>query len=258
MLTQFRHHYPQGSLISELINIDRGLYLVRVSIEANKVTLATGLAGADTIELAEDRARERAIAALGLEKLPLHHNQSDKETMRQGDNETRRLGDDEERNNTSHTVQGSPITQPTPEIKAPQPIPSPVESENHQPDFTNTSSKEILTKEVLTKEVLTESNGEKPALETQEYPKNIFDQPIVESSASPESPSDSEAESSPPVQIDFNEIRHKIDLEMKRLNWTKEQGRDYLLSTYGKRSRLHLLDDELFEFLHYLENLPNS
>ncbi|MDJ0577753.1 MAG: hypothetical protein QNJ65_21660 [Xenococcaceae cyanobacterium MO_234.B1] len=250
MLTQFRHHYPQGSLISELINIDRGLYLVRVSIEANGVTLATGLAGADTIELAEDRARERAIAALGLEKLPLHHNQSDKET--------RRLGDDEERNKTSHTVQSSSVTQPTPEIKAPQPIPSPVESENHQPDFTNTSSTEVLTKEVLTKEVLTESNGEKPALESQEYPRNIFDQPIVESSASPESPSDSEAESSPPVQIDFNEIRHKIDLEMKRLNWTKEQGRDYLLSTYGKRSRLHLLDDELFEFLHYLETLPNS
>ena len=247
MLTQFRHHYPQGSLISELINIDRGLYLVRVSIEANGVTLATGLAGADTVELAEDRARERAIAALGLEKLPLHHNQSDKET--------RILGDDEEINNTSHTVQSSQITQPTPEIKSPQPIPSPVESENHQHqlDFTNTSSKEVLTKEVLT-----ESNGEKPALETQEYPRNIFDQPIVESSASPESPSDSEAESSPPVQIDFNEIRHKIDLEMKRLNWTKEQGRDYLLSTYGKRSRLHLLDDELFEFLHYLENLPNS
>ena len=249
MLTQFRHHYPQGSLISELIDIDRGLYLVRVSIEANGVTLATGLAGADTVELAEDRARERAIAALGLEKSPLHHNQSDKETRRQGDKETRRqgdketrrLGDDEKRNKTSHTVQSSQITQPTPEIKAPQPIPSPVESENHQPDFTNTSSTEVLTKEVLT-----ESNGEKPALETQEYPRNIFDQPIVESSASPESPSDSEAESSPPVQIDFNEIRHKIDLEMKRLNWTQEQGRDYLLSTYGKRSRLHLLDDELF------------
>ncbi len=250
MLTQFRHHYPQGSLISELINIDRGLYLVRVSIEANKVTLATGLAGADTIELAEDRARERAIAALGLEKSPLLHDQSDKKTRRQEDKETRRQGDDE-KNKTSHTVQSSQITQPTPEIKAPQPIPSPVESENHQPDFTNTSSTEVLTKEVLT-----ESNGEKPALETQEYPRNIFDQPIVESSASPESPSDSEAESSPPVQIDFNEIRHKIDLEMKRLNWTKEQGRDYLLSTYGKRSRLHLLDDELFEFLHYLENLP--
>ena len=44
---------------------------------------------------------------------------------------------------------------------------------------------------------------------------------------------------------------------MKRLSWTKEQGRDYLLSTYGKRSRLHLSDPELLEFLEYLENLPN-
>ena len=60
-----------------------------------------------------------------------------------------------------------------------------------------------------------------------------------------------------PIEFDFNQIRHKIDLEMKRLSWTKEQGRDYLLSTYGKRSRLHLTDDELLEFWHYLETLPN-
>ena len=68
MLTKFRHHYPQGSLISELIYIDRGLYLVKVSIEVEGVVLATGLAGENTIELAEDAARVRAIAALVLEK----------------------------------------------------------------------------------------------------------------------------------------------------------------------------------------------
>ncbi|MDJ0742559.1 MAG: hypothetical protein QNJ32_04250 [Xenococcaceae cyanobacterium MO_167.B27] len=236
MLTQFRHYYPQGSLISELINIDRGLYLVRVSIETEGVTLATGLAGADTIELAEDRARERAIAALGLDKSPVK---------------------------PSPTVTSPKIIQPsavtavkhqevsnsTPELKTPQPIPSPVELENHQPNFTSNSSREIIT----------ESKTEKPSQETQEYQRNIFDQPIVENSASPESISAPETEVSyPPVEYDYSEIAHKIDLEMKRLNWTKDQGRDYLLSTYGKRSRLHLKNNELLEFLDYLETLPSS
>ena len=54
----------------------------------------------------------------------------------------------------------------------------------------------------------------------------------------------------------FNAIKHYTDLEMKRVNWTKEIGRDHLLITYGKRSRLHLTDSELVEFWHYLMDLP--
>lgn len=238
MLTQFRQHYPQGSLISELIDIDRGLYLVRVSITAAEVTLATGLAGADTIELAEDRARERAIAALGLEKVELKSAAKVEST------------------NIPPQPQipvAPPIEPPAVNNSTPEPQPPiavTIASENHQPSTINTAVPEVIT----------ESSPEKPLLETSESPKNIFDQPIVETATSPEpiSTEPLETEASAPVQLDFNEIRHKIDLEMKRLNWTKEQGRDYLLSTYGKRSRLHLQDDELLEFLYYLENLPNA
>ena len=221
MLTQFRHHYPQGSLISELIDIDRGLYLVKVSLEVDGVTLATGLAGANTIELAEDRARERAIAAFGLETKRVK-DKGPRETGIQGDKDVSRVV----------------TTQPQPTIQPPSPIPQPVAagvvSENNRASVTNNLATEVVTP------------PEKSTVE-----KNIFDQPIVEDTPPPVT------ESAPPEQLDFNEIRHKIDLEMKRLKWTKEQGRDYLLSTYGKRSRLHLQDDELLEFLHYLENLDS-
>ena len=44
---------------------------------------------------------------------------------------------------------------------------------------------------------------------------------------------------------------------MERLAWTKEQGKDYLLKTYGKKSRHLLSDQELLEFLNYLQNQPN-
>jgi hypothetical protein len=53
--------------------------------------------------------------------------------------------------------------------------------------------------------------------------------------------------------MDFNQVMAQIDVEMKRLQWTKEQGRDYLRSTYGKTSRIQLNDTEIFEFLTYLK-----
>ena len=98
-----------------------------------------------------------------------------------------------------------------------------------------------------------DSSESSPPLESA---TNIFDQPLT---APPEEAIPQEVESAVEntVELDFNVIRHKIDLEMKRLGWTKEQGRDYLLSTYGKRARIHLTDEELLEFWHYLENLPN-
>ena len=64
MLAKFRHHYPQGSLLGELVKIDRGLFIVRVSIQMQDKILATALAGADSVEAAEDKARHRAIATL--------------------------------------------------------------------------------------------------------------------------------------------------------------------------------------------------
>jgi hypothetical protein len=47
-------------------------------------------------------------------------------------------------------------------------------------------------------------------------------------------------------------------IELKRLGWTSEQGRNYLLQTYGKRSRFMLTDKEILNFLDYLKNLPTS
>ncbi|MGD2179874.1 hypothetical protein [Lusitaniella coriacea] len=54
------------------------------------------------------------------------------------------------------------------------------------------------------------------------------------------------------------EIIKKTNQLIERLGWTIEQGRTYLLKTYGKRSRLHLTDWELVEFLRYLEELERS
>jgi hypothetical protein len=54
----------------------------------------------------------------------------------------------------------------------------------------------------------------------------------------------------------FNYVMGGITAEMNRLGWTTEQGRQYLLETYGKRSRSLLTDPELIEFWEHLMALP--
>jgi hypothetical protein len=76
MLAQFQARYPQSSLISDLLTIYQGKFVVRVSAQVEGVTRATGMAAAETLELAEDRARERAIAVLAVDViavLPMHN-----------------------------------------------------------------------------------------------------------------------------------------------------------------------------------------
>jgi len=53
--------------------------------------------------------------------------------------------------------------------------------------------------------------------------------------------------------VDFSQIIDQTSIEMKRLGWTQDQGKKYLLETYGKKSRHLLSDNELIEFLNYLK-----
>jgi len=60
-----------------------------------------------------------------------------------------------------------------------------------------------------------------------------------------------------PEPADRSEEIMRIGIEMKRLGWSTEQGREYLKRTYGKASRSKLDDAELLDFLHYLEMQPS-
>jgi hypothetical protein len=77
--------------------------------------------------------------------------------------------------------------------------------------------------------------------------------PATESAPIPET----EAIDRPTQEIvDRSDVNAKIGVEMKRLSWTVEQGRNHLKRTYGKRSRQELEDSELLDFLNYLEAQP--
>jgi len=58
--------------------------------------------------------------------------------------------------------------------------------------------------------------------------------------------------------IDLSEVIAKTDVEMERLGWTPQQGREYLINTYGKRGRTLLTEDEILDFLQHLESIPTQ
>ena len=55
--------------------------------------------------------------------------------------------------------------------------------------------------------------------------------------------------------IGWDDLIQSIDEQIERLGWSTEFAQQYIIKTYGKRSRQLLSDDQLIEFHHYLKNL---
>ena len=270
MLSKFRQQYPQGSLVSELIDIDRGTYIVRVSVIVENVTLSTGLAGTDRVETAEDRARERAIAMLFLDS----HRTTSQTNFAAATKVV-----------PSFSSSKNPV--PVPAVRESLPTPSktyvknndladdrnnPPETELiiHSDDFEGEVESAIYTNEPMTPQPVLESEvPSEGIIRSPDLPQesNLFEgtanQEIessnltTEISAANSNAATATGEGEMVSSSKFTQIKQKTDIEIKRLGWTKEYGRDFLKSHYGKRSRLHLTDEQLLEFLQYLESQPS-
>ncbi|PSB07251.1 hypothetical protein C7B62_20475 [Pleurocapsa sp. CCALA 161] len=252
-LAKFRHQYPQGSLVSELVEIDRGTYIVKALVQIDNLILATALASASTVEAAEDAAKERAIATLCLDLQPninslLPQPETAKvevqpatlsvnpEIKSEGTNNHKIVNFSKPQTESATQTQNlisETITSPT-VIEEPLPLPQPDLSAQVSPVNLDYPTETNLFGDTFSAEI--------PTISTVE--DNQVD--VAMSQSSPELEA-----------MDFNEIKQKTDIEIKRLSWTKDQGKEFLMSHYGKRSRLHLTDEQLLEFLRYLEKLPN-
>jgi hypothetical protein len=58
----------------------------------------------------------------------------------------------------------------------------------------------------------------------------------------------------PPLSV--TDMIPMINMELKRLGWSKERGREYMVSLYNKRASALLSDDELFGLLQHLQAEP--
>ena len=251
ILAKFRHKYPQGSLVSKLIEIDRGTYIVKASVRVDNVILATGLAGAATVEAAEDAARERAIAALSLEAsantTPVNSVRVEQIAAPATASASPQVSVQENVNfskppQPESQLQPQPVSQEQPLTPVTVPLKPVVETiePNPEPETTPIVSPEPAPTNSLFGDTFTAQTPIEPVIDARR------------DSSATELDSTSQEQA-----MDFNEIKQKTDIEIKRLSWTKDQGKEFLMSRYGKRSRLHLTDEQLLEFLRYLETLPN-
>lgn len=290
LIPLFRQHYPQGSLCSDLLEIDRGLYIVQASITLDGVVVASALAAQSPLEAAEDLAKERAIASLDLT-----HTSSTKPSTVPQSAPTAIVEDMEAKpsppppkkeskspkqnhkavtppaivNPTPVTPAPTPVVEKSPEVEAiaaPEPtvIPTPIffppspDPVLPLEETAPTPEEEIFYSPTDLSPMESEPEIEfvPPATpETIELPLSFatedepkFTEPAMASVGATELPAG---------PMDFSEIIARSNLELKRLGWTSDQGRNYLLQTYGKRSRQLLSDEQLIEFLAYLEQQPD-
>jgi len=298
MFNQFRVHYPKGSLVTELSAIDHGKYIVRCLVQVEGITLVTSLAAAETVELAEDKARSRAIEILGIssttttqsmsaglsENLPVPTLVAPVQEIPKVSSEvsvtlTPKLSvstgvSDASEVNTAIPKESSAVTPPSAFSEEPKTSDSVV-------FCADESKSEVTSNFTATTPVVADSVVESPGRERTEtavpeaslvetsqevtsplsMPENVSTTKLDDSQFQSSSPSQVETDTSSisasDTPVDFSEIIARTNVELKRLGWTNPQGRDYLVQTYGKRSRLELTNEELLDFLQYLEKLPN-
>jgi len=222
--SQFRAHYPTGSLTSELLKAEPDHYVVRALIQVGGTILATGLAAAATVEAAEDHARSRALVVLGLEPTSFEaqaHLMGNPDQARLQPASSADLQDIAQRAlNSAADWEGLDPSLQMPEMPVPE-----------------------FEEEAVPQRRSTNGNRRGKTQSTTQKRKG------AEAKAA-----DLSALKSP---IDLSEIIAQTDVELKRLGWTSTQGRRYLQQTYDKRSRQHLTDQELLEFLDFLQSQTN-
>lgn len=269
MLSQFQTRYPTGSLISELLTISQGKFVVRVSAQVEGVTRATGMAAAETLEVAEDRARSRALTVLGIEQAVqiLHPREAEADYSDRHSVETILTSEQQIQINATFSPERSLAVTPEPlhdlaYSSFAQALPQDGKQERElqerfSPHIPKSIQRMALTPTTtpgedlgLIPEIRNESSGEAP--NSLELPLNYRPQ-----NASWLEPSGVEIEKKTSVPVDLSDAIARTGIEIKRLKWGNQQGREYLKQKYGKRSRQELTDEEMLEFLLYLESQPS-
>ncbi|MBC6424495.1 MAG: hypothetical protein GDA43_25980 [Hormoscilla sp. SP5CHS1] len=250
MFTQFRTHYPTGSLISELLLVERGTYLVRALVQVGGVTLASGMAAAPSIEQAEDQARQRAIAVLGMPMVS-----PPAPSVSPG--------------SATRTTRGSQSLEPPAAVSqirqtansTPSP-PTSVSASTPTSFFDQHSSpKTVDTDASVTSNSISDTTGDALAtvVEDTDATSDTSDDPIWSASYTHQSSqtdlgvmSDETTQASS-SSFDYIEVNASITVEVDRLGWDKNKEEEYLQRVYGQRERSVLDDDNLLDFLHYLQ-----
>ena len=228
-LNQFRTQYPEGGLVTELLSIHDGQYVVRAVASHKGITLGSGLASSVDVQIAEDKARDRALAVLGI------------------------FADEAQ----SADTPSAPISPPQETEQKTSEAPKPLNTPAATNELLKPSDASTLPEKTV---------SDAPVPEGEEDLGPPIDEVPEEPSTPPESaPPESKVSAAvialenfntSTTPVDLSDVIAQTDVELTRLGWYNAQGREYLEKTYGKVSRIQLTDEELMSFLLYLEEQP--
>ncbi len=123
------------------------------------------------------------------------------------------------------------------------------------PPMVNSAQKSDFVKPQPPKPVVSElTKNPSPQLiaSAPEIPKPPQEQRVGEIEALAPLPSEPEEE------FDFSDVSLKIEMELERIQWNAKNETDYLKRVYGKNKRLVLNDEEMKEFLEYLQTYAKT
>jgi len=261
MLAQFQSLYPNGSVISELVQIFGGKYIVRASVQIEGVIRATGMAAAETVEAAEDQARNRALMVLGMTSSSPASTVSPKPIPQVQPTIHPSFSTAVSTVNSVEQTEAKPEEQ-TPPVYAPTTVPevtslSDTYNQDLEPRFAVTSNREPEFDIPMQNWAMldTDEPEENPlptpaASNVRQFAPRSYTQ--LEDVGSPKGKRNNKSQ-----PIDLSDVIAKTDVEIERLGWTKEQGKEHLKKTYGKLGRTLLSEEELLDFLRYLESQPD-
>lgn len=270
MFSQFQVSYPTSSLISEFVAIERDKYIVRAMVLIEGVTRATGLAAADTIELAEDRARKRALDVLGIRSLTPPPPESVEPSVPPGEG----LGQPDPYSASEPTLSRESfepakfarISTDTSWLNDTSSLPAtptapvvPADAVGVAAEFSPDWQRNAWVEDAAAELMPTLDEEKEPAISSfkkvtpirsrRHDPEKSQIQPLP-SDAAPEEFEPLIEDSDP---VDLSDLLARIASEQKRLGWSDDQRNKFLERTYNKKL-LSLLDKtEMLEFLQYLE-----
>jgi hypothetical protein len=225
MFAQFRSQYPQGRIQTEMLSKIDGLHAFRAIVSQGDAIMGTATAVDSDLEIAEDRAIKRALTIAGITLDNAFDNSFGNYApmLTQVSREPVNSLPSAKVTHTTHTIQSEPSMDYGREYATTQ-YPTtqyaPEENFHYTPNLANSSSISSPNQELIA------------------------------------APIKSSAPQISPEPVDLSDAISKIDVEMERLSWTKEQGRDYLVRNFDKRARSLLTNDELLQFLSHLKTLP--
>jgi hypothetical protein len=275
ILVQLRAHYPTACLSADLLQVLEDRYVVRAVVQVEGAILVTAMAMGETVEQAEDQARDRLLDVLGIAPIPVA---SESGVTQQA----AIAASSHEPDLAPASISPTPLdwsASPTPELIQPSPAQeeqeltlettppglSPVEAgsqppasapEEHEITITGGGDESELEMEfeyTLEEEPLDTDGGNSSLAggadgsPAQPAPNAAVNQPVSR-------PMDSLAMET----TDLSDVIAQIGTEIERIGWTKKQGSQYLQETYGKRTRQELTQAELLDFLSYLKALPSK